>query len=131
MAYLSAHVIENGVEAYEYIEQLLSQPSLPSNLDEAMEEESQHAYGEPTAQGFAKRSFFKRGFKAGAQWRDAQILKLPNNIDETAEEYAPDFSNDFASKAAVEVVRNAFKAGAEWMAGQCITVTGDTDDDNV
>ena len=35
MAYLSAHVVENGVEAYEYIEQLLSNPSLPSNLDEA------------------------------------------------------------------------------------------------
>jgi hypothetical protein len=50
----------------------LSQPSLPSNLDEAAEEESQHAYGEPTAQGFAKRSFFKRGFKAGAEWMAGQ-----------------------------------------------------------
>lgn len=37
MAYLSAHVVENGVEAYEYIEQLLSKPSIPSNLDEAAE----------------------------------------------------------------------------------------------
>lgn len=47
-------------------------PSLPSNLDETMEEEAQRAYDEPTAQGFAKRSFFKRGFKAGVEWMAGQ-----------------------------------------------------------
>lgn len=43
---------------------------------------------------------------------------LPSNLDEAAEEYAPDFSNDIASKAAVNAVRDAFKAGAEWVIGQ-------------
>lgn len=47
-------------------------PPLPSNLDEAAEEASQSAYSEPTAAGFAKRSFFKRGFKAGADWMAGQ-----------------------------------------------------------
>lgn len=42
----------------------------------------------------------------------------PSNLDEATKEYAPDFSNDLASKAAVDAVRDAFKAGAEWMAGQ-------------
>lgn len=42
----------------------------------------------------------------------------PSNLDEAAEEYAPDFSNDLASKAAVDAVRDAFKAGAEWMSNQ-------------
>ena len=39
---------------------------------------------------------------------------LPNNLDEAAEEYAPDFSNSITSKAAVDAIRDAFKAGAEW-----------------
>ena len=43
---------------------------------------------------------------------------LSSNLDEAASEYAPDFSNSLASKAAVDIVRNAFKAGAEWMANQ-------------
>ena len=37
-----------------------------------------------------------------------------DGLDEAAEEYAPDFSNDFASKAAVEAMRDAFMAGANW-----------------
>lgn len=36
---------------------------------------------------------------------------LPFNLEEAAEEYAPDFSNSIASKAAVDAVRDAFKAG--------------------
>lgn len=47
-------------------------PSLPSNLNEAAKEASQSAYSEPTAEGFAKRCFFKRGFKAGAVWTAGQ-----------------------------------------------------------
>ena len=43
---------------------------------------------------------------------------LPSNFDEVIEEYAPDFSNNIASKAAVDAVRNAFKAGAEWVITQ-------------
>lgn len=54
-------------------------------------------------------------------WFNSFIESLeqkPNiaNVDEAAEEYAPDFSNDFASKSAVEAVREAFKAGAIYMA---------------
>ncbi len=47
---------------------------------------------------------------------------LPEDLDEATKEYAPDFSNDLTSKAAVEAVRDAFKAGAEWMASQGETI---------
>lgn len=47
---------------------------------------------------------------------------LPEDLDEATKEYAPDFSNDLTSKAAVEAVRDAFKAGAEWMAGQGVKI---------
>ena len=40
------------------------------------------------------------------------------NLDEAAKEYAPDFSDSIASKAAVDAIRNAFKAGAQWMLKQ-------------
>lgn len=43
---------------------------------------------------------------------------LPFNLDEAAEEYAPDFSNSIASKAAVDAIREAFKAGAQWQKQQ-------------
>lgn len=38
----------------------------------------------------------------------------PANLEEAAEEYAPDFSDSIDSKEAVDAMRNAFKAGAEW-----------------
>ena len=38
----------------------------------------------------------------------------PVNLEEAAEEYAPDFSNSIDSKEAVDAMRHAFKAGAEW-----------------
>lgn len=43
---------------------------------------------------------------------------VSKDLEEAAEEYAPDFSNSIASKVAVDAVRDAFKAGAEWLAGQ-------------
>ena len=52
----------------------------------------------------------------------------PQGLDEAAEEYWPDFSNDFASKAAVESIRDAFKAGAKWMAEQGVSVERTVDD---
>ena len=64
MAYISGHVIENGVEAYEYIEELLSKPSLPSNLDEAAEE---YAYKTQWDHGVRFDAF-----KAGAEWMAGQ-----------------------------------------------------------
>lgn len=56
------------------------QPSTSSNLDEAAEETSQSAYSEPTAAGFAKRSFFKRGFKAGAEWMAKQGVNIHGRV---------------------------------------------------
>lgn len=43
---------------------------------------------------------------------------IPSNLEEAAKEYAPDFSDSIASKAAVDDIRDAFKAGAEWMTNQ-------------
>lgn len=57
-----------------------TQPSLPSDIDEAAEEASQSAYSEPTAAGFAKRSFFKRGFKAGAEWMAGQGVSVDGKV---------------------------------------------------
>ena len=56
------------------------QPPLPFSLDEAAEETSQSAYSEPTADGFAKRSFFKRGFKAGAEWLAGQGVSVDASV---------------------------------------------------
>lgn len=39
---------------------------------------------------------------------------VSEELEEAADEYAPDFSNSIASKAAVDAVRDAFKAGAKW-----------------
>ncbi|MBP5456540.1 MAG: hypothetical protein J6Y37_08570 [Paludibacteraceae bacterium] len=48
---------------------------IPNDLEEAAEEESTWAFPEPTAQGYAKRLFFKPGFKRGAKWQKEQMLK--------------------------------------------------------
>lgn len=39
---------------------------------------------------------------------------VSEELEEAVDEYAPDFSNSIASKAAVDAVRDAFKAGAKW-----------------
>ena len=39
---------------------------------------------------------------------------VSEELEEAVDEYAPDFSNSIASKAAVNAVRDAFKAGAKW-----------------
>jgi hypothetical protein len=44
--------------------------------------------------------------------------KLKVELNEAAEEYAPDFSDSITSKAAVDAIRDAFKAGAEWVIKQ-------------
>lgn len=48
--------------------------SFIENLNEAAEEESTWAFPEPTAQGYAKRLFFKSGFKRGAKWQKNALL---------------------------------------------------------
>ncbi len=61
-----------------------------------------------------KEFFFIVQFEDGIETTLDNISYLLSNLKDAAEEYAPDFSNDFASKAAVEAIRDAFKAGAEW-----------------
>lgn len=52
--------------------------------------------------------------------KEEQIIKklqeepVSEELEEAVDEYAPDFSNSIASKAAVDAVRDAFKAGAQW-----------------
>lgn len=106
-----------------------SKPSLPSNLDEAEFEYAQSLDEIPANQ--EEEKMINDAFKAGAQWRDAQIQKLPNNLDEVAEEYIkfkprydiqqeleegedPTEIECFTIDAAID----SFKAGAEWLAGQ-------------
>ena len=57
----------------------------------------------------------REGFKAGAKWRDAQIPKLPDNLDEAAKKYAKTQDNNFLKP---EIVCQIFKSGAKWMAEQ-------------
>lgn len=45
---------------------------------------------------------------------------VSEELEEAVDEYAPDFSNSIASKAAVDAVRDAFKAGAKWQMAQVI-----------
>ncbi len=78
--------------------------SLSPNIDEAADNctYSEHAYA-------------RESFKEGAEWRNAQIPKLPDNVDEAAEKYADTQNKNFLKP---EIVKNIFKAGAEWIAGQ-------------
>lgn len=55
---------------------------------------------------------------------EKKVVPLPSNLDKAAEEYAPDFSNSIASKAAVDKIRETFKAGAMWMARQGVNIHG-------
>lgn len=92
------------------------QPSLPSDLDEAAKQFQGRWDNDQSPEA---------SFKAGAQWRDAQIPKLPDSIDEAAEEYgyinwqSEDY-HEGASEGlpfdAIGHTANCFKAGAEWMA---------------
>lgn len=75
MAYLAAHVVENGVEAYECIEQLLSQPSLPSNLDEAALQwwDSVKFYSDLSGTPI-------NAFKAGAEWMEGKFQRIEGDL---------------------------------------------------
>ena len=63
-------------------------------------------------------------YTGNAEPQEDDIIKryvqpsFPSDLDEAAEENYPDFSNDIASKAAVDAVRDAFRAGAEWQKEQ-------------
>ena len=46
--------------------------------------------------------------------RRTMIESVSEELEEAVDEYAPDFSNSIASKAAVDAVRDAFTSGAKW-----------------
>lgn len=88
---------------------------LPSNLDEAEFEYAQSLDWIPANQEEEKMIY--DAFKAGAEWRDAQIPKLPNNLDEVAENRVTEngrFKITSFEKMRIEDIM----FGAEWMAKQ-------------
>ena len=102
---------EEELTGMERLEKL--QPSLPSNIDEAAEE-------------YAYKTTFDHGvrfdsFKAGAEWRDQQIPKLPPDFEDSRDKANYEIPHSLNAFIAFE---EGFKAGAEWMAGQGITVDG-------
>lgn len=104
--------------------------SLSSNLDEAAEKYAWRKE-EPLSDGERLSFCFNPridAFKAGAEWRDAQIPKLPNSIDEAAEKYAiqghENHTNVNYINTYIEGKRIGFKAGVKWLAGQGYTKEG-------
>lgn len=55
-------------------------------------------------------------YKENLEAKKVREEPVNEDLEEAAEEYAPDFSDSVASKAVVDAVRNAFKAGAQWQA---------------
>lgn len=53
-----------------------------------------------------------------SECKTLKLIPSSSSIEEASEEYAPDFSDSIASKAAVDAVRDAFKAGAQWQREQ-------------
>ena len=112
----------------------------PQVLDDAAEE---YAWGkeEPLADGERVSCMFHPNidaFKAGAKWRDEQIQKLPDNLDEAAEEIViklvPTLGQKYDDGSYVGGIRDFFSreeliglviAGAKWMAEQGITCNGE------
>lgn len=109
-------------------------PSLPSDLDEAAEEYGRNTFiNECMENGVCDDHDLSDAFKAGAEWRDAQIPKLPDNVDEAAFAY-----ENAQWEAGIkdcgycpQDVYDAFKAGAEWMAGQGYTFETIMQEDDV
>lgn len=100
-------------ESREYFDKLVSQPSLPSDLDEAAEI---YADGEnPTC---PCEECLVKTFKAGAEWRDAQTQKLPDNVDEAAEEIIrekyPSFVNcvTLVKREIIELIKAGYALAA-------------------
>lgn len=125
------------VEALKMAIEALSQPSLPSNLDEAAEKYAIQGHESHTNTNYINTYIEGKriGFIAGAEWREQQIPKLPDSLDEAAEKYS-NIPYNFGEFAEIEYefgepietivddkvfVRDAFKAGAEWAAGQSYT----------
>ena len=105
----------------------LSKLSLPSNLDEAAEEFSDGEWDglhDNDGNTLYTEDMIQYAFKAGAEWRDSQIPKLPDNLDGAAEEAAKAWRKNPDGSESREIfflpfVRG-FKAGVKWLSEQGI-----------
>lgn len=100
-------------EAINMAIEALSESSLPEGLDEAAEERAQRAYDDPTAMGYAKRLFFKSGFKAGAEW----MFKMKPSEQAVAyvkDTHSADDVSDFQNAMNIAAAK-AFDAGVKWV----------------
>lgn len=103
-------------EVAEFLDTMEQEPSLPSDVDEAAEEYAGNHY----TNSFDQRICIKE-FKAGVKWRDAQIPKLPDGLEDAALKaisgYPPVVVNGeyfYIRKQLFDI----FEDGAKWMAGQ-------------
>lgn len=60
------------------------------------------------------RSGVKKGFKAGVEWVLSQKTKLPEGLDQAADNFCERYYKDWRFN---RVTKRAFKAGAEWLTG--------------
>lgn len=74
LEYFLSYVDEKRQKAGRDTTKMMETP-VSDDLEEAAEEESLWAFSEPTAQGYAKRLFFKSGFKRGVKWDREQMMK--------------------------------------------------------
>lgn len=94
------------------------------NLEKAAEEyEKKHIYQRYDGGGLTPEydATLAEAFNAGAEWREQQIPKLPDNLDKAAEKFAKENCENYVDEEdgvtyIEEALRNTFKAGAEWQA---------------
>lgn len=99
----------------------LSQPSTHEGLEEAA---VKYMFVQDGRDSMEDASI-KGAFKAGANWRDAQIPKLPDNLDEAARVSMPkpngiESNMDFSFFQMIGM----FEQGAKWMAGRGVSGIG-------
>lgn len=104
-------------EVYKILDSL-NNTELPEGLEEAAEtialpyEEINNTYEHSNIIEICK-TLRLSSFKAGAKWRDAQIPKLPDNLEEAAEKYFYSQWSDGSLDIKDDVIED-FIAGAKW-----------------
>ena len=77
------------------------------DIEEAAEKESEAAYSEPSASGYAKRLFFKAGFKRGAKWRENHMLGIAEAFYEQGRhEQMEQMMKEAVEKEVLQVTKN-------------------------
>lgn len=115
---------------------ILEQQPKPQGLDEAAIDAADRLLKEPKDYAIAAKADYSNGvvngFKAGAEWMEQQISKLPDNLESAANSYVGE--KNIESYDLVDVPE-VFKAGAKWAANLFIPVKvkekdawGDRDD---